>query len=55
MENSDIEDLCALIYFAEQPRVHYEVANLLQEYARHDLKLIGMSSAFMIHGVKSPP
>ncbi|OHA71416.1 MAG: hypothetical protein A3F15_02565 [Candidatus Wildermuthbacteria bacterium RIFCSPHIGHO2_12_FULL_40_12] len=22
MENSDIEDLCALIYFAEQPRVH---------------------------------
>ena len=34
-----------------EPRIHFEIANLLQEYA-HDLRLIGQASAFMIHGVK---
>jgi len=37
---------------AVHDRVHFEIANLLQEYAANDLKLIGLASAFMIHGVK---
>lgn len=35
-----------------QPRVHYEVAQLMQKYAVNNLQMIGSASAFMIHGVK---
>lgn len=36
----------------QEPRVHYEVANLVHEFALNNWQLLGSASAFMIHGMK---